>query len=186
VAAANNDVTQLLFRLSKGDRMAESELIEIVLPQLRRIAAHYMRFERPEHTLQPTALVNEAYLRLVRCADINWESRAHFFGIAAMLMRQILVDHARTRNAGKRPRATVSLDEVLVYSKQKCSEVLALDEALRRLSIKDERIGKVVELRFFGGLTFDQIAGILGVSEKTAKRDWQLARVWLQRELETQ
>jgi RNA polymerase sigma-70 factor (ECF subfamily) len=181
--AAANDVTLLLSRLGRGDRTAESELIEIVFPQLRRLAGHYMRSERPDHTLQPTALVHEAYLRLVKIQDIGWNDRVHFFGLAAKLMRQILVDHARARNAGKRPQGKISLDEELSYTDEKSSAVLALDEALTRLAGKDARMSNVVELRFFGGLTFDQIGRVLEVSERTAKRNWELARVWLRREV---
>jgi RNA polymerase sigma factor (TIGR02999 family) len=181
--ASGNDVTRLLVRLGEGDRTAESELIEIVFPQLRRLAGHYMRSERPDHTLQPTALVHEAYLRLVKIEDIDWKDRVHFFGLAAKLMRQILVDHARARKAAKRPQANISLDEELAYSNEKSSAVLALDEALSRLAMKDVRMGRVVELKFFGGLTFDQIGRVLEVSEKTAKRDWQLARAWLRKEM---
>jgi RNA polymerase sigma-70 factor, ECF subfamily len=182
-AVGGNDLTRLLSRLGTGDRTAESELIEIVFPQLRRLAGHYMRSERSDHTLQPTALVNEAYLRLVKIQDISLKDRAHFFGLAAKLMRQILVDHARARNAEKRPRAEISLDEELTFSHEKSSAVLALDEALSRLASRDVRMSRVVELKFFGGLTFDQIAQVLEVSEKTAKRDWQLARAWLRREI---
>ena len=182
-ALSDPDVTKLLIGLSNGDRGGESKLVEIVFPRLRHIAANYMRSERSDHTLQPTALVNEAYMRLVRSSEVSWESRAHFFSIAARLMRQILVDHARTRNATKRPQGKIPLDEALVYSAEKSSAVLALDEAVNRLAAKDARAGKVVELRFFGGLTFDQIARVLGISEKTARRDWQVARAWLQREL---
>jgi RNA polymerase sigma-70 factor (ECF subfamily) len=181
--APEQNVTKLLSRLGKGDPGAESELVDMVFPYLRRLAAHYMRAERPDHTLEPTALVNEAYLRLVRAEDVKWESRAHFFGLAARLMRQVLVDHARGHNADKRFGIKASLDEVFVYSQEKSSVVLALDEALTHLAEQDPRMSQVVELRFFGGLTFEEIATVLQVSEKTAKRDWQLARVWLHREI---
>jgi RNA polymerase sigma factor (TIGR02999 family) len=182
---AENSVTKLLHQLGSGDRSVESELVAIVLPHLRRIAEHYMRSERPDHTLQPTALVHEAYLRLVRIQDMNWENQSHFFGVAARLMRQILVDHARARNADKRPQgqSRILIDEVFVYSEAKSSLVLALDEALCRLAGNDTRMVRVVELRFFGGLTFQQVAQALNISEKTAKRDWQMARAWLQREM---
>jgi len=179
------NVTKLLAKLSKDDRAAESELIEIVFPHLRRLAARYMRDERPDHTLQPTALVHEAYLKLVRIEDASWEDRSHFYCLAAKLMRQILVDYARARNAEKRPRGKISLDEAAVYSPGKSSSMLDLHEALDRLASKDARMEKVVELKFFGGLTFEEIGRVLKISEKTAKRDWQMARAWLQREIKS-
>ena len=179
------DITQLLHRLQDGDRSAEEKLVPILYKELHRLAAHYMRRERGDHTLQPTALVNEAYLRLVRTPNIDWESRTHFFGVAAQLMREVLVDHARAHLASKRGGdvGKVSLDELRVYSPEKSGELVALDEALDRLARQDQRMSRVVELRFFGGLTFDQISTILKVSEKTAKRDWQLARAWLRGEI---
>ena len=179
------DITQLLHRLQDSDRSAEEKLVPILYKKLHRLAAHYMRRERGDHTLQPTALVNEAYLRLVRTPDIDWESRTHFFGVAAQLMREVLVDHARAHLASKRGGdvGKVSLDELRVYSPEKPGELVALDEALDRLARQDQRMSRVVELRFFGGLTFEQIAKILKVSEKTAKRDWQLARAWLRGEI---
>ena len=178
------DLTDLLSRLGTGDRTAESQLIEIVFPHLRQLAMRYLRLERPDHTLQPTALVHEAYLRLVRTKEMKWESHGHFFGVAAKLMRQILVDHSRARNAQKRPGGSkISLDDALAYTPEKSSALLALDDALTRLKNQDARMCNVVELKFFGGLTFDQIGRVLGVSEKTAKRDWQLARAWLIREI---
>lgn len=179
------DVTQLLRRVQKGDRTSEEELIRILYHELRRIAARQMRKERADHTLQPTALVNEVYLRLVRAPGISWEGRAHFFGFAAQLMRQILVDHARAHVAHKRGGGLqkLTLDELLIFSPEKSAEVVMLNEALIRLERKDPKLGKVVELRFFGGLTFGQIAEALQVSEKTAQRHWQLARAWLRAEV---
>lgn len=179
------DITQLLHKLQDGDISAEEKLVPILYKELHRLAAHYMRRERGDHTLQPTALVNEAYLRLVRTPNIDWESRTHFFGVAAQLMREVLVDHARAHLASKRGGnvGKVSLDELRVYSPEKSGELVALDEALGRLAHQDQRMSRVVELRFFGGLTFGQIATILKVSEKTAKRDWQLARAWLRGEI---
>ncbi len=177
------DLTKLLSRLGKGDAAAESDLIRLVMPRLRRLAAYYMSAERLDHTLQPTALVNEAYLRLLSAKDLNWQNQAQFFGLSAKLMRQILVDHARTRNAKKRFGLAVDIEDVLVYTDEKSSMVLALDELLDRLANTDARLSRVVELRFFGGLTFDQIGQVLQVSAKTAKRDWQLAKAWLQREI---
>lgn len=179
------EITNLLTRLGKGDRAAESELIEAVFQQLRRLARHYMRSERSDHTLQPTALVHEAYLRLAQSGDVQWESRAHFFGTAARLMRQVLVDHARSHLAEKRGggMGQVSLDEAFVYSNEKSDEIVALDEALSRLAHTDPRMSKIVELKFFAGLTFEQIADVLGIADRTAKRDWNLARAWLHGEL---
>jgi RNA polymerase sigma factor (TIGR02999 family) len=181
----SNEITQLLARLSANDEEARAKLLPIVYKELRRLAQQCMRRERPDHTLEPTALVHEAYLRLVQIEDLDWESRTHFFGIAAHLMRQVLVDHARAHLAAKRGGqvAKVSLDDKLVYSTEKSTEVLALDEALVHLSAKDARLSQVVELHFFGGLTFDQIAQILSVSTKTVQRDWQLARAWLRAEI---
>ena len=177
------DITQLLTRLGKGDQVAESELIEIVFPHLRRLAMRYMRDERPNHTLQATELVHEAYLRLVRIKKIEWDSHGQFFGIAAKLMRQILVDYYRARNSKKRPNLRITLDESLAYSPEKSVDVLALDDALDQLKKIEPRVCEVVELKFFGGLTFDQIGRVLHVSEKTAKRDWEFARAWLIRAL---
>ena len=179
------DVTQLLHRVQKGDRTSEEELIRILYHELRRLAARQMRKERADHTLQPTALVNEVYLRLVRAPGINWQGRAHFFGFAAQLMRQILVDHARAHAACKRGGGLqkLELDELLVFSPEKSAELVTLNEALIRLEHKDPKLGKVVELRFFGGLTFEQIAEALQVSAKTAQRHWQLARAWLRAEV---
>lgn len=172
------EITKRLVRLGQGDRGAESAIIEALFQQLRRIARRYMRAERSDHTLQPTALVHEAYLRLAPADEMNWESRAHFFGVAARLMRQVLVDHARARGAEERIAGVVkiSLDNVFVYSNEKSAEIVRLDEALSRLAVKDPRMSKVVELKFFAGLTFDQIADVLEISEKTAKRDWSVAR----------
>ena len=181
------DITQLLSLIGTGDRDAEAQLIELVLPHLRRLAMRYLRAERPDHTLQPTALVHEAYLRLVQTTDMKWENQSHFFGIAARLMRQILVDYARARKADKRAGgAKISLDEAFIFAPEKSSAVLDLDDALIRLKNQDYRLSSVVELKFFGGLTFDQIGQVLQVSEKTAKRDWQLARAWLIKEMSHQ
>jgi RNA polymerase sigma factor (TIGR02999 family) len=182
---STTEITNLLLKTTQGDRAAESELVGALFNELRRVAGYYMRLERSDHTLQPTALVHEVYLRLAQSAGMNWESRSHFFGVAARLMRQVLVDHARSRIAEKRGsgRNKISLDDAFFYSPEKSADVVALDDALSRLAKKDPRLGKVVELRFFTGLTFDEIARILGVSEKTAKRDWSVARAWLHGEL---
>jgi RNA polymerase sigma-70 factor, ECF subfamily len=179
------DVTILLARLSKGDQQAAAELIPLVYDELRRLAGRYMRRERADHTLQATALVHEAYLKLVQHPPVEWQNRAHFFGIAAQLMRQILVDHARGHGREKRGggQRAVSLEDALVFSPQMSSELLRLDESLQRLTKLDPRQGKIVELRFFGGLTVEETAHVLGISPKTVKRNWSLAKAWLHGEL---
>ncbi len=160
-------------------------MIPLVYAELRRLAASYMRRERVDHTLQPTALVHEAYLKLVEQRSVDWQSRAHFFGIAAQVMRRILVDHARgylrdKRGGGQKP---VPIDEALVFAPEQSMELVKIDEALERLTKLDPRQGKIVELRFFGGLTVEQTADLLGISEKTVKRDWSMAKAWLRGEL---
>jgi RNA polymerase sigma factor (TIGR02999 family) len=156
-----------------------------VYAELRRLARHYMRSERANHTLQPTALVNEAYLRLIAQPGVSWQSRAHFFAAAAQLMRRILVDHARAHRAGKRGGAQqqVTLDENLLSPESASVDVLAVHEALENLAKLDARQARIVELHFFGGLTFEEIAHVLGTSERTVKRDWAMARAWLKLEL---
>jgi len=153
----------------------------VVYNELRRLAQRYMRNERPNHTLQPTALVHEAYLRLVGQRAVSWQGRAHFFGVAAQLMRRVLVDHARAQHAEKRGgnESRVELDEALAPSKEKTVELLALDEALNRLAKRDPRQARIVEMRFFGGLSEEETARVLDVSTRTVKRDWTVARAWL-------
>jgi RNA polymerase sigma factor (TIGR02999 family) len=182
---AQADVTDLLLELSKGKQDAAEKLIPVVYEELKRLARSYMRRERRDHTLQTTALVHEAYLRLVRQKEVRWQGRAHFYGIAAQLMRRILIDHARHRLCQKRggAQAAVSLDESLVFSPERSAELLRLDEALQRLSILDGRQSKIVELRFFGGLSVEETAEFLGISPKTVKRDWSVAKAWLHSEL---
>jgi len=182
---SDNSITALLAELSAGNRDVESRLIPQVYGQLRRLAAHYMRSERGNHTLQPTALVNEAYTRLVQQPQIPWQSRAHFFATASHLMRHILVDHARARRAGKRGglQRQVTLDDALLPSSERTMDVLILDEALENLAQFDPRQARIVELHFFGGLTFAEIALVLKVAERTVKRDWSMARAWLKGEL---
>lgn len=176
------DITMLLARARQGDSQAASTLIEVTYPELRRLAASYLRRERPDHTLQPTALVHETYLRLGgQISDA--ENRRHFMGIAAYLMRQVLVEHARALKALKRHGAKVSIDNDLPMATPEQTDVIALDAALGKLAAIDERQSRVVELRYFGGLTIAEAASVLGVSEKTVKRDWELARVWLHREI---
>jgi RNA polymerase sigma-70 factor, ECF subfamily len=179
------DVTLLLKQVANGNQDAAVKLIPLVYRELHRVAEYRLRLERPDHTLQPTALVHEAYLRLVAQRDANWQSRAHFFAVASHLMRRILVDYARGRFRAKRggKQVKLPLDKVIVISPGRCDELLALDESLERLGKLDERQSRVVELRFFGGLTVDEAAKVLGVSSKTVKREWSMAKAWLYGEL---
>ena len=179
-------VTQLLNELGAGDSAALDRLLPLVFDERRRLAHSYLRRERGDHTLQPTALVNEAYLRLVNQQDVRWQGRAHFFGIAANLMRQILVDHARRRAADKRGGADLerlSLTQAELVVNRADVDVLALEEALERLNEFDRQQARIVELKFFAGLTIEETAEVLGVSHATVERDWKLARAWLKREL---
>jgi RNA polymerase sigma-70 factor, ECF subfamily len=182
---ATNDVTQLIERCREGDATAFDALLEAVYGELRRLAAYHMRDARPGHTLQPTALVHEAYLKLVRGADGSWKDRAHFFAAAAQAMRHILVDHARARatdkRAGDAPR--VPLDEAVEAAVSDDVDLVALHEALDRLSAVDPEAGRIVELRYFGGLTVPEVAEVLGVSRATVEREWAAARAWLRAEL---
>lgn len=179
------EVTLLLSALTRGEQNAASKLVPVVYDELRRLAASYMRRERVDHTLQATALVNEAYLKLVEQRSVDWQSRAHFFGIAAQLMRRILIDHARGHSRQKRggEQQMVSLDEALVFSEQQGDELLAINDSLDKLAKIDPRQAQVVELRFFGGLTVEEAAQVLGVSPKTVKRDWNVAKAWLYADL---
>ena len=179
-------ITILLRELSGGNKSAADRLIPLVYPNLKRLARRYMRKERADHTLQPTALVNEAYLRLVGGSEVDWKNRAHFFGVAAQLMRRILVDHARERHAAKRGgpgQQKISLDGALCYNYEDPDELLAVDEALDRLSAFDPRQARIVELRFFVGLSIEEAAEVLGFSSRTIKREWDIARAWLRGEL---
>jgi len=180
------DITQLLAEYREGDRDAIDRLMPLVYAELRRIAARSLRAERKEHTLQPTALVNEAYLRLVDQQNPVWQNRAHFLGCAARLMRNILVDHARAHRADKRGggQVRVTLGEELLRIEEREVDLLALDAALDRLAEQDEQKSRIVELRYFGGLSTEETAEVLGVSDRTVKRAWALARAWLRRELE--
>lgn len=183
--SSSTPVTLLLGRWRSGDREALDSLIPLVYKELRSIAQHYLRNERPGHTLQSTALVHEAYVRMVKQDLPEWQNRAHFFAVAAQLMRQILVDHARANRAGKRGGGVcnVALDEAEGKPLPLDVDILALDEALKTLSAMDPQQSKVVELKFFGGLSIDDTATVLGVSSSTVKRDWITARAWLHREL---
>lgn len=179
------EITQLLLAWSHGQQAALDQLIPLVHDELHRIAKRYMGRERPGQTMQTTALVDEAYLRLVDSSRVHWQNRAHFFAIAAQLMRRILVDFARSRHNLKRGgRAKqVSLDEALVVSSERGADIVALDDALTALASLDARQSQVVELRFFGGLSITETAEVLKVSEGTVRRDWSLAKAWLHREL---
>jgi len=182
--ASRHEVTQLLKEWADGSHSALDALTPLVYGELRRLAASYMRNQAPGHTLQPTALVHEAFLRLAGRAP-DCENRSQFYGIAAHLMRQILVDHARTRQAVKRGGRfpALSLDEELIVSRERDADLVALDEALERLAAVDPRKARVVEMRFFGGLSVQESAEVLNVSEVTVRRDWQFAKTWLLREL---
>jgi RNA polymerase sigma factor (TIGR02999 family) len=179
------EVSALLADWSNGSKTARDELIPLVYDELRRLAGHYMALERNGHSLQATALVNEAYLRLVDQRQVRWQGRAHFFALASRMMRRILVDYARSRHYAKRGGAArrVSLEDAMVVSKEKASDVVALDDALTRLSAIDIRKSRVVELRYFGGLTMEEIAEVLEISEITVRRDWSTAKAWLYREI---
>ena len=166
-----------------GDRKALDRLLPLVYGELRRLAASYLKQERPDHTLQPTALVHEAYLRLTRQRDVVWQNRAHFFGIAAQMMRRILVDHARKRQAAKRDAAAFRIVTDVDDAADRAPELLALDAALSSLETLDPQQAKVVELRFFAGLTVEETAEVAGISEATVKRDWRTAKAWLRREI---
>ncbi|HEX4950780.1 MAG TPA: sigma-70 family RNA polymerase sigma factor [Blastocatellia bacterium] len=177
------DVTQLLVNWSNGDQAALDELLPLVNDELRRLAKRYLRREAPGHTLQPTALVNEAYLRLINQQHVEWQNRAHFFGIAAQLMRRILIDHARHYQYAKRGGGAlrVSLNEAAAITETQTAELLAVDEALEKLTAMDARKGRIVELRFFGGLSLDETAAVLNISSPTVQREWRAAKAWLHR-----
>ena len=181
----SDNITHILKEWSDGDRQALDRLTPLVYEELRHQAARYLRRERPGHTLQTTALINEAYLRLIDAKDVQWQSRAHFFAIAANLMRRILVDHSRRRDVEKRGGSQIrlTLDEALAIAPETDVDVLAIDEALNRLANLDPQQARVVELRFFSGLNVEETATALGVSPKTVKRDWSVARAWLRREI---
>ena len=183
-----NDVTLLLARWRKGSAGAEAELMERVQGELRRLAAGYMRHERGAQTLQPTAVVNEAYMRLLPQRGVSWENRAHFFGIAAKMMRRVLVDHARRRRAVKRdagPGEPVSISRVASPAREADQvDVLALHDALSTLAELDPRQSEIVEMRFFAGLTVEEIAEVLAISPATVKREWATAKLWLRRQMQ--
>jgi RNA polymerase sigma factor (TIGR02999 family) len=185
MADSNADITLILKRLKSGDKGAEAELLQIVYPELKRLAARYMRLERSGHTLQATALVHEVYLRLTGNQQFEWHDRAHFFAIASRFMRRILVDYARERNADKRGGGIrpLTIDEGMVIAEDQFELALAVDACLTRLAALDPRQAEIVEMRFFGGLTEEEIAGALHISTRTVKRNWTVARAWLHAEL---
>jgi RNA polymerase sigma-70 factor (ECF subfamily) len=185
VGPSTQQVTKLLQAWGQGQDAALDELLPLVHQELRRLARRYMFGERAGHTLQTTALVNEAYLRLVNSRQVNWQNRAHFFAISAQLMRRILVDYARARGGQQRGGGIpkVTLDEALIGPQEKGQDLVALDDALKALSAMDPRKGRVVELRFFGGLSVEEIAEVLKVHPNTVLRDWRLAKMWLKREI---
>ena len=180
----NHDVTNLLVEWSRGDKAAFDRLLPLVYGQLRSIAARHFRRERPGHALQPTALVHEAYLKLIDQRRADWKNRAQFFGVAAQVMRRILIDHARAQRTAKRAAGeTVSLDTAKEIARAPIPDVLALDAALARLAALDPRQAQLVELRCFGGLTIEEVAHVIGISETTVKQEWRLAKAWLYHQL---
>lgn len=185
---SSHQITSLLIDWSKGDESAPDQLMPLVYQELRRMAKQHMSSQASGHTLQTTALIHEAYLKLADNREKNWQNRAHFFAVAAQAMRHILVDHARAHKAEKRGGETqvISLEDVAVISNERAAEVVALDEALQNLTEQDERKARVVELRFFGGLSVDETAEVLKISPNTVMRDWNFAKMWLLRELSIQ
>lgn len=182
---SQNQVTQLLLDWGNGDRAALDKLVPVVYQELRRLAAYYMRRERPGHTLQTSALVNEAYMRLVDYSQMRWQSRAHFFAVAAQAMRRILVEHARKRHFAKRGGGAVkvSFDEAAIVSQEQAADLVALDDALTSLEAMDERKARIVELRYIGGLNIEETAEVLAISPATVQREWRAAKAWLYREI---
>lgn len=181
MAASSNDITQLLAAWGNGDQNALDQLMPLVYSELHRLAHRHMKKERPGHTLQTSALLNEVFVRLVDQRHVTWKSRAHFFAIAAQMMRRILVDYARSRRYAKRggDARQVSLNEELIISRQRSADILDLHDALNELATIDERKSKIVELKFFGGLSIEETAEVLGVSPGTVMRDWTLSKAWL-------
>jgi len=186
--ASRQDVSDLLVDWGQGDQEALNKLIPLVYDELHKLASRYLRRERRDHTLQTTAVVHEAYLKLVNQRDANFENRLHFFAVAAQIMRRILVDYARRHHASKRggDLYKLSLDEALVTSEEKGADLLALDEALERLAAIDPQQSRVVELRVFGGTTVEETAEALGISPRTVKREWSMAKAWLHKQIRNQ
>lgn len=185
VPQSSSDVTELLVRWSNGDAAAREALVPVVYDELRHLARHHLASQRPDHTLQSTALVHEAYIRLTGHRWARWQNRHHFFGVAAQLMRQILVDHARKRRAAKRGGngVTLTLDEAVAVPLEREVDLIALDDALNGLAALDLRQSQIVEMRFFGGLSIEDTSQVLGISTATVKREWATARTWLYAEL---
>jgi len=181
----SKDVTHLLEELRGGNEDAVARLVPLLYSELRRMAASYLSRERRDHTLQPTAVVHEAYLRLVDQKNVHWQNRQHFFGVAAQAMRRVLVDHARSHQSLKRGGAQgkVPLESAMVCATDRSVELVAIDEALSRLAAFDPQQARIIELRFFGGLTVEETAQVLGISPATVKRDWNVAKAWLTREI---
>ncbi len=180
-----NQVTQVLIDWNSGDKGAADRLMPLVYDELRSLARRYLQRERADHTLQATGLVHEAYLRLVEQDSMSWENRAHFFSVAAQVMRHLLVDHARSHQAAKRGgvREKLEFDEALAPSEEPTVDLLALDDALKELVAFDERKSRIVELRFFGGLTTEEIGDVLAISPSTIRREWRIAKAWLRRKI---
>jgi RNA polymerase sigma factor (TIGR02999 family) len=185
VTAEPGEVTNLLQELKLGSKAAEGKLIPLVYRELRRIASIQLRHKDPQRSFQATALVNEAYIRLTGIQDVDWQSRSHFFAVSATIMRRILVDHARATRATKRGIGwdAVSLNDCILPSPERAPEIVALDEALKRLASLDQRQSKIVEMRFFAGMSEEETGNALGISARTVKRDWRIARAWLFKEL---
>jgi len=188
MGANRSDITVILKDWSSGNRAAADALMPLVYDELRKVAANYLRNQRADHTLQPTALVNEAYLKLIDISHVNWQDRAHFFAVAAQTMRHILVDYARAQLAEKRGGAgqKLALDDAISFAKEDEKtdvDVIALDDALKQLAMQDEQQSKIVELRFFGGLTVEETAVVLDISPATVKREWAIAKMWLYRQM---
>jgi len=188
LSTSGDEVTRLLKAWSAGEESALEKLVPLIYAELHRAAQRYMSRERSDHTLQTTALINETYLRLVDFQHISWQNRAQFFGICSQLMRRILVDFARSRGSQKRGADGVhlTLDETLIVSRESHADIIALDDALKALAAVDERKSRVIELRFFGGLSVAETAEVLKVSDETVKRDWRLAKAWLLRQFRKQ
>ena len=180
------EITQMLLELTDGNEEVVNQILPHIYDELRRLASSYLRRERSNHTLQPTALVHEAYMKLIDQSRVKWQNRAHFFGIAAQVMRRILMDHARKHTAEKRGGDAEVLpieEEILIVSHDKSAELVALDDALNQLAEMDERKAKIVELRYFGGLSIEETAEVLGVSVPTVNREWRMAKAWLYSEI---
>ena len=186
MTSAPGEVTQLLKAMASGDSSAAERLLPLVYAELHRLATSYLRRERQDHTLQPTSLINEAYIRLAK-GHLDWQNREHFIGVAANTMRRVLVDHARTHKAKMRggELRRVELEDALIISDERAEEMLALDDALNELTKANPRQAQVVELRYFGGLSVEEIAGVLAIAPRSVKRDWALARIWLFNKLRT-